>query len=93
MSDNDPIDLTKAEQRVALAGLIVVTLGEVGARVIDNLTGNWWPALGLVISFGAFALGFTAYLAHTRQRSFASVVMTGLPQRWRRRRNRTQSQE
>ncbi len=80
----DPIELSERERQVATIGVVVFAIGEVGFRVLDNTAGLLWPSVALLVVFLAFTVGFAAYIARSRQRSFRSVLAIGVPDRLRR---------
>ena len=80
-----PIELSKSEERVRDAVLVVAAVGEVALRVVDNVTNRWWPEAALSVAVIVFAALFTAYLARSRGRSLGSVAMLSLPEFMKRR--------
>lgn len=82
-----PVELTKGEERVQIAGAAFISLGSIAVPVAWNVAGVWWPAVVYGVLVLVLFVGMAVHLSRTRERSFWSVLLLGLPERIRARRD------
>ena len=71
--------MSNAEDRMAAATVVAITIGEVVTGVLHNTLGTWWPAIAVLVLAALVVGGWALYLARSRRRSVRSVVVLGLP--------------